>query len=204
VNPALAAGAVVLGAFLSGSVPYGLLWARARGIDVRRVGSGNIGATNVGRALGRRAGAAVLLLDAAKGALPVGAAIALARAGLCPGWTASAAAVAAVVGHCFPPWLRFRGGKGVATALGVFVAVDPRTTAVSVAVFAVMYAAWRKVSLGSLAAAAAFPLAAWLLGRPAHEIGAAVLVAAVIVLRHRDNLARLRRGSEPGAGPPAA
>jgi glycerol-3-phosphate acyltransferase PlsY len=204
VTPEVYAALWAVAAFVSGSVPYGLILARARGVDVRKVGSGNIGATNVGRALGRTAGAAVLVLDAAKGALPVLGALLCARVSACSAWAPSAAALGAVLGHCFTPWLRFRGGKGVATALGVFVVLDPVATAASVAVFGAVFAARRIVSLGSLAAAATYPVAALVLGREAQEIAAGVLTAAVIALRHRANWQRLRAGTEPrsGAAPP--
>ncbi len=185
---------IVLVAYLLGSVPFGVIFARAKGIDIQRVGSGNIGATNVARQLGKKLGALVLLLDAAKGALPVAAALWLA-----PGaWVAPACALAAVVGHCFPPWLRFHGGKGVATALGVFAVLDPPALGVALLVFALVYAACRIVSAGSLAAALAFPLAAWWLGAGRYELAAAVAVTLLIIARHRDNLARLRRGAESG------
>ncbi len=184
--------ALIAVAFLCGSVPFGFLVARARGVNIREVGSGNIGAANVARTIGRRLGALVLLLDAAKGALPVIA------AGRVPGpaWLPCAAGFAAIVGHCFTPWLRFRGGKGVATTLGVFLAIDPPAVGAAALVFALGYAATRIVAIGSLAAALALPLAVYLLGRPAAELVLAAAALALVLALHRDNLARLRAGRE--------
>ena len=184
---------VVLGAaYLAGTVPFGVLFAKARGVDIQRVGSGNIGATNVARTLGKRLGAVVLLLDALKGALGVGAARLLQ---LAP-WVVAAVALAAVVGHCFPPWLRFRGGKGVATALGAFLVMDPAATGIVVLVFAALYAVTRRVSLGSLVAALAFPIALWALDRPRELVWIAAATTLLIIVRHKDNIRRLLGGSE--------
>ena len=116
------------------------------------------------------------------------------------GWVlelaAPAAGLAAVAGHCFPVWLRFRGGKGVATALGAFLVIDPLATLVSVIVFALSFAIWRIASVGSLLGAAAMPVALWLHGRPLIDIALAAAVVAIIVLRHRENLTRLGKGDE--------
>jgi acyl phosphate:glycerol-3-phosphate acyltransferase len=189
------AALIVLGC-LSGSVPYGKLFARARGVDIQEEGSGNIGATNVTRVLGKTLGAVVLLFDVAKGALPVGLALWLVERGDAPASAAAATGLAAVAGHCFPVWLRFRGGKGVATSLGVFVVIDPIASAISVALFAVTYAASRAASVGSLVAALAFPFLLFARGRPAIDVALAGAMFLIILLRHRDNLARLRRGKE--------
>jgi acyl phosphate:glycerol-3-phosphate acyltransferase len=189
------AALIVLG-YLSGSVPYGKLFARARGVDIQEEGSGNIGATNVTRVLGKTLGAVVLLFDVAKGALPVGLALWLVERGDAPASAAAATGLAAVAGHCFPVWLRFRGGKGVATSLGVFVVIDPIASAISVALFAVTYAASRAASVGSLVAALAFPFLLFARGRPAIDVALAGAMFLIILLRHRDNLARLRRGKE--------
>jgi glycerol-3-phosphate acyltransferase PlsY len=184
-------------AYLAGSLPFGLWIARARGIDIRTVGSGNIGATNVARSLGKKLGALVLLLDAGKGALPVAGALWLVAEGRLVDWAAAATGLAAVVGHCFPVWLRFRGGKGVATALGVFLVIDPLATLACVGVFAASYTLWRIASVGSLLGAAAMPLALWWRGAPGPVLGLTAAIVAVIFLRHRDNLTRLREGDEP-------
>jgi glycerol-3-phosphate acyltransferase PlsY len=204
---AVSIAAFLVGAYLLGSIPFGVIVARARGIDLRQVGSGNIGATNAMRALGKPAGALVLALDALKGAAPVGAARWLAHLDRAPSWLAVACAFAAVLGHCYPVWLRFRGGKGVATSLGVFLVLEPIATGICVALFAVVFAARRIVSLGSLVAVIAFPIVLAIMQRPPWLIGASLTTLAVVVLRHRDNIARLRRGRERSvtpAEPPSA
>jgi glycerol-3-phosphate acyltransferase PlsY len=184
-------------AFLSGSVPFGLLIARARGIDIRAHGSGNIGAANVARNLGRLLGFIVLLLDLAKGALPLMLLrYAPARAFAADEWLYCSAGLCAILGHCFTPWLRFKGGKGVATTLGVFLALDPLAAFAACAVFLPVLAATRIVALGSLAAAVALPLAVVLLQRSPSELGLAVAVATLVIVLHRDNLARVRSGRE--------
>ncbi len=195
--------AFVVAGYLLGSVPFGLLISRAlAGVDVRQVGSGNIGATNVGRAAGPAAGVATLVLDAAKGALPALAAQAvLEPAG--PGGAAwpAAAGVAAFLGHLFPPWLRFRGGKGVATALGVALALSPWVALVAALAFAAVFAATRIVSAGSLAGAAAC-VAGMLVAHGARSPAtwAAAFMAAAIAVRHRGNIGRLARGEERRLG----
>ena len=186
-------------AFVLGSIPFSQLVARFRGIDLRSVGSGNIGATNLARALGYGAGALGLLLDALKGA----AAVLLARA--LPGDAStpaiqSLAAVLSVAGHAFTPWLRFRGGKGVATGAGAFAVLAPWATLCAALVFAVVVSLGRMVSLASVLAAAALPVAAYFLGAPRPAIAAAAAVAALVVARHRDNLVRLVRGTENRLG----
>lgn len=187
---------LVVAAYLAGSIPFGLIIARLRGVDVREVGSGNIGATNVTRALGKKLGAVVLLLDAAKGALPVLGALMLARAGLAEPVGVTACALAAVAGHCFPVWLKFRGGKGVATSLGVFLVLDPLATGVAVLVFVITFALTRVASVGSLVAAVGFVIAFQLRGRSPAEIALAAVVVFIIVVRHIDNIKRLFRGKE--------
>ena len=188
---------LVLAAYLAGSVPFGLLVGRARGIDVRRHGSGNIGATNVARALGKGWGLLVLLLDLAKGWAPVFAASRLLGHGEPhrPWWIA-ATLLAAVLGHVFPVFLRFRGGKGVATALGVILAVSPWAALVGIGSYLALYLLTRISSVGSLGGTAAAVGAAWLLAVPPPVGAALVLVALVILWRHRENLGRLRRGEE--------
>lgn len=189
--------AFVAGAYLLGSIPFGLVLGRLRGIDVRQVGSGNIGATNVARSLGKKLGLVVLVLDLAKGALPV---LLFQRLGLdrVHPFGLTAVGLAPILGHCFPVWLRLRGGKGVATALGVFLAIDPAVTGMAVAVFAVLYALFRVVSLGSMVATAALAALLWLLGRPAPEIALGILVMVLILVQHRQNIRRLLRRAELG------
>jgi glycerol-3-phosphate acyltransferase PlsY len=195
--------ALAAAAYLFGSIPFGLLLTRAlAGVDVRQVGSGNIGATNVSRAAGPAAGIATLILDAAKGALPVlAAATFLDPAGPGGGTWPAAAGVAAFLGHLFPPWLRFRGGKGVATALGVALALSPWVALAAVVAFAAVLAATRIVSVSSLAGAATCAggmLAAQ--GGRSPASWAAAFMAAAMVVRHRANIARLARGQEQRLG----
>ena len=194
--------AFVAAGYLLGSVPFGLLLARRiAGVDVRRTGSGNIGATNVSRAAGRRLGILTLLLDAAKGGLPVAAASAVLGAPGDPGPWAAATGVAAFLGHVFPVWLRFRGGKGVATAFGVFLALAPLGALAALAAFALAFAATRVVSVGSLAGAAAGTLTvAVTRGGKSPVTWAAAAMCVLVVVRHRTNLARLARGEERPGG----
>lgn len=179
--------------YLAGSTPTGLLVGRARGIDVRRIGSGNIGATNVSRALGKRLGLIVLVLDAVKGALPVVIARSF-EVGM--DWLPAACGLAAVLGHCFSLWLRFRGGKGVATSFGVFLALSPLASAVAAAIFLALFAAFRIASIGSLAAALSMPVVLLLVGASRETVILAAVLAAVIVVKHWGNLVRLMRGQE--------
>ena len=182
----------VLAAYLAGAIPFGLLLAKARGIDVRAAGSGNIGATNVARTAGKGLGVLTLLLDAAKGALVV----ALARFTLdLPVEWLSGIGVAAVLGHVFSVFLGFKGGKGVATALGVFLVLAPISAGVAVLVFVAAFAIGRIVSVGSLLAAVSFSVHAALTADPAVAI-AGGLVTALILFRHRGNLERLKKGQE--------
>jgi len=183
--------AVLLG-YLAGSVPFAFLLARRRGVDVRRAGSGNVGAANVMRTTGTGRAVAVVALDVAKGAAAVGLAH-LSSAGI-P--LVAATGAAAVVGHIYPVWLRFHGGKGVAVAAGVFTVLAPLATAIAAALFVLTVWATRYVSLGSIAASVALPPAAWLTGAPGPIVGAAGGSAALILFRHRANLYRLRAGTE--------
>jgi glycerol-3-phosphate acyltransferase PlsY len=190
--------AVLAAAYLLGSVPFSFLVARAFGVrDVRRVGSGNVGATNVLRSAGKPAGALAFLLDAGKGALA-----AFLAAHFLPGDPAlpSLAAVAAVVGHMYPVWLRFQGGKGVATGLGAFAPLAPWAALCAVAVFAGVAALTRYVSLGSIAGALALAAWSWVAGGPGPVAFAASFTAALVVFRHRSNLRRILGGSEHRAG----
>jgi glycerol-3-phosphate acyltransferase PlsY len=196
--------AIVALAYALGSVPFSYLIVKlAKGRDVRTVGSGNAGATNVMRAAGKAAGAAALLLDCGKGVAAVTAARALGASGLVVG----GAAAAVVAGHIYPVFLGFRGGKGVATASGALGALEPAALAASLALFVLVVAWKRTISLGSIAAAAAFPLLllagvwlGWLRPPGAGPIAAAFLIPALVVVRHSANLDRLRRGVEPRLG----
>jgi glycerol-3-phosphate acyltransferase PlsY len=186
------------GAYVLGSIPTGLLVARARGIDIRTVGSGNIGATNVARALGKGWAIAVLIADALKGALPVCAAR-LWPAQVSP-TTVALVGLAAIVGHMFTVFLRGHGGKGVATSLGVAIGLDPVLALGCLAVYAVAYAATRLSSVGSLLGIWTFPVAAVLRSGVAREfIALSIVVALLVTLRHRENIGRLIRGEEKRA-----
>ncbi len=180
-----------LAGYLAGSIPFGLLFTRLAGAgDVRRIGSGNIGATNVLRTGRRGLAVATLIADALKGAVPVALALWFAGVEL-----AAVTGVAAVLGHCFPPWLRFRGGKGVATATGVLFTLTPSVGLVALIVFLVLVASTRYVSLGSIMAAFTAPLFALAFGLTV-EAAAYAVIALVVILRHRDNIRRLLAGRE--------
>ena len=183
-------------AYLLGSVPFGyLLYRVQQGGDVCSTGSGNIGATNVLRGAGTAAGVATLLLDAAKGYIAV--ALAEFFSGHSPGWT-SLAALAAICGHIYPVFLKFHGGKGVATGLGAFLALAPFAALWGVAVFAVVALVWRYVSLASITAVLAFPIALLVSGRESSPFifAASLLGALLIISRHSSNIHRLLKGTE--------
>jgi len=187
-------------AYLVGSIPFSFLVARAFGVeDVRRVGSGNVGATNVLRNAGKAAGALALLLDLGKGA----AATALAGR-LAPGEAAlpAVAAVAAVIGHMYPVWLRFEGGKGVATGLGALAPLVPKAALAALAAFAVVAAATRYVSLGSVGGALVLTALVFAARGLDPVAVAAALIAALVVFRHRSNLRRILWGTERRVGQP--
>lgn len=187
-------------AYLLGSIPFGLLIVKARaGRDIRGMGSGNIGAANVARSAGALAGVLTLLLDAAKGYLAVS--IASQWTGANMRWM-MAAAVAAVVGHVFSIWLGFRGGKGVATGLGVFLPVCPAAVGVAVVLWLIVVAFWKYSSLGSVVAAAALPIFVYLLYAPGHAppgyvTAPTILISLLVIIKHRANIERLSEGTEP-------
>ena len=188
---------IVLLAYLMGAIPTGLIVARVRGVDIRRAGSGNIGATNVARSVGPWAGVIVMLVDPLKGVLAVTVPTLL---GLGPWWV-STAALAAVVGNGFNVFLRFRGGKGVATSLGVFAVIDPWVTLTAVIIFALTVLFGRMVSLASVIAVCSAPIMLVTLGDV--NLPKIVLAFALAILsawRHRDNLARLAAGTERRIG----
>jgi glycerol-3-phosphate acyltransferase PlsY len=189
--------AAIATAYLIGSVPFALILARQWGAgDLHRVGSGNIGAANVLRASGVTAGVLVAALDVAKGAAGVIVASRMAGAGD----TAALAGLAAIVGHIYPVWLRFRGGKGVATACGVFSVLAPHAISVSAAVFFAAVWAWRFISVGSVLGSLMLPPVAWATGASPAVVGTATAAATLIVFRHRSNLMRVRLGTERRVG----
>jgi glycerol-3-phosphate acyltransferase PlsY len=191
---------LLLAAYFLGSIPFGLLLAKLfGGGDVRKTGSGNIGAANVARAAGPLAGILTLVLDTAKGAAAV---LLAARSTHESAVWMMLAALAALVGHCFSVWLKFKGGKGVATALGVFLALCPPAALAALFLFTLVAACWRYASLGSISAAAAMPLLMYLLWAPHHAppliISFGSLAATLLVIyQHRANIQRLVRGEEP-------
>lgn len=183
--------AVLLG-YLAGSVPFAFLLARRAGVDVRVSGSGNVGAANVFRTTGAWRGVVVMLLDVAKGAAAVTFAN-LTSAGVA---VPAASGAAAIVGHVYPVWLRFHGGKGVAVAAGVFAVLAPAATAAATVLFLFVIGITRYISLASVAATLVLPPVAWLSGAPLPVVQVAVATAALVVFRHRSNLRRLRAGTE--------
>lgn len=194
--------ALAVVAYLLGSIPFGLILVRiVRGEDVRLTGSGNIGATNVARSGGAKLGVATLLLDALKGYVAVLIALTVSHrnSAVDLGLAASLAALCAILGHVFPAWLKFRGGKGVATAVGAFVGLAPRAVFVVLAIFLVIVLISRYVSLGSIVASAVFPLLAFFLYRSeSSPAGLAIMLGAslLIILKHKANIRRLLDGTE--------
>jgi glycerol-3-phosphate acyltransferase PlsY len=203
--------AYVLGAYLLGSISFAAILVRTRtGIDLRTVGSGNLGATNAGRVLGRRWAIGIYGLDLLKGGVPAGVARHLLQDPGAFGTRLSlalAAGAAAFLGHCWPIWHGLRGGKGVATASGVLLVLSPAAFGASLAVFLIAYGTSRMVSLGSILAALSLPLLHRLFESGRHASEAAriefwtlVLLAAVVIFRHRANLRRILAGTEPRRG----
>jgi len=191
---------IVIIAYLIGSIPFGYLIVRRKiGADIRQTGSGGTGATNVSRRAGKAAGVLTLLLDAAKGSVAVLVANTVAG----EDWALAAAAIAALAGHIFPVWLGFRGGKGVATGVGIFTVLAPVALLCAGVIFVAIVAVTRYVSLGSIVAAVSIPVFVWLQSVfvvPVFELRplliAAVVGAALIVFAHRGNIQRLASGTE--------
>ena len=182
----------ILLSYLLGSIPVGLLLSRLKGRDPRKVGSGNIGATNVMRTAGKTMGIVTLLGDAMKGFLPTWLAI---KWGL-PAPVVAAAGLAAFLGHLFPVYLRFKGGKGIATSVGIFLALSPVALLVVIIIFAGLLAIWRYVSLGSLVGAALMPCLLLFLKAPVEYVFLCIIIAVLIFVKHWDNIRRLRAGTE--------
>lgn len=201
-----AAVLTALAGFLLGSIPTGWLVARARGVDIQKSGSGNIGATNVFRVLGVGPGILVLAVDALKGVLAVRLAPAMA-AGLTgaagsPGldWLPMLGGLASVLGHNYTPWLGFRGGKGIATSAGVLGGLMPAAFGVTVAAFAVVLGSFRIVSLASVLAAVVLPAAVFGLEKDRRLLGLSLVMSVLAIYKHRANLRRLMAGTEPRIG----
>jgi glycerol-3-phosphate acyltransferase PlsY len=188
-------------AYLLGSIPFSYIVARRHGIDVRAVGSGNVGATNVMRSVGRAAGLTAFALDFLKGSAATFLAQRLAGSAV-----AAAAAVATVIGHMYPVWLSFKGGKGVATGAGAFLPILPVPTVAGLLTFGVVAGLTRYASVGSIAGASMLAVVAFVMRAPAPRCWSAALVAALIVWRHRGNLRRIAHGTERrlGSRPAAA
>lgn len=180
-------------AYLVGSIPSGFILGRLAGVDVRDAGSGNIGATNVARVLGKGRGLLTLLADTAKGFVPVfiGQRLGLSDAAV------ALVAIAAFLGHLYPVFLRFRGGKGVATAFGALLALAPPATLIMIFIFGAAVLGSRRVSLGSMAAALAAPIALWVFSYSVELVAMSAFLWVMITLRHRDNVKRLLAGTEP-------
>lgn len=179
-------------AYLLGSIPFGLLVARLKQVDLRKEGSGNIGATNVARTLGKTAGLLTLFGDGGKGYL----------AGWVAGrvledqWAIGGAALMAFLGHVFPVYLKFKGGKGIATGLGIYLYLMPLAALSSMGLFIALVAATRYVSVGSIAGSLGIPLFGWLFGAPGPYLAVGGVTALISIVRHRENLRRLLAGTE--------
>jgi glycerol-3-phosphate acyltransferase PlsY len=196
---------VVIASYLLGSIPFGYLSGRLAGIDVRNVGSGNIGATNVVRVVGKRYGYLVFALDFLKGLAAITLASAVPRS-MSPAWASpdtlgTLAAASAVAGHCFPVWLKFRGGKGVAVAAGALFGLVPLAALIGAAIWILVFFTTRYVSVASIVAATALPLVIWIITQVNDNHGkalfyASLCLAAFVIWRHRSNISRLMHGSE--------
>ena len=186
---------IVVG-YLIGSIPFGLVLGKCLGIDVRAAGSGNIGATNVNRLLGKKMGAITLLADAGKAVLPMLAAAKLLESHPNAQFWVAATGGAAFLGHLYPLYLKFKGGKGVATALGIFFYVQPLALSLSIVVFVAVVRIWGYVSLGSLVAAALMPILVFFLEGLGQKVYLAALIAALIWLKHAENIKRLLNHQE--------
>ena len=197
---------IVIASYILGSIPFGYVAGRLAGIDVRKAGSGNVGATNVVRVLGKRYGYPVFALDVLKGFGAVKISMLMAS-GPPPEWNSPEifgilAATSAVLGHVYPPWLKFKGGKGVATSAGALLALTPVATLIGVAIWIIVFWLTRYVSLASVVATVALPIVILMIRSPDENRGkllvySSVCVAALVIWRHRSNLSRLMRGTEP-------
>ncbi len=186
-------------AYLLGAIPFGWLLGRCKGIDIRTCGSGNTGATNVMRSVGTSWGVVTLLLDACKGYLA--AAMVPLLLATPPDWLPILCGCAAILGHSFPVYLRFKGGKGVATSAGVLIGIAPYPFLCGILVFALLLAIFRYVSLGSIGAAVTVPLAHALIHGPSYLTAILSLLAVLVLWRHKPNIRRLLQGTENRIGP---
>lgn len=182
----------IIFAYLLGSIPVGIVLAKLKGQDPRKVGSGNIGATNVMRTSGKAIGVLTLVGDIVKGLLPTWLAIEVGE----PKLIVAAVGLAAFLGHLFPIYIRFRGGKGVATAVGFFLALEPAAVIISACVFIMVLLLWRYVSAGSLVGTALMPALLLLFSAPIEYVVVSLVVAIFIYCKHRDNIKRLLAGTE--------
>ena len=196
-NTPLLLSLLMAAAYLMGSIPCGLLIARLKGVDLQKVGSGNIGATNVYRCVGKAWGVAAFVLDAVKGFVPAFVFPRLMESS--PPWLGLACGIAAVAGHNWPVWLKFKGGKGVSTSAGMLLGIAPAAVGIGFAVFALTVALTRFVSLGSiLAAVAVAGSGVWLYGADNRLLaGALILMGLLVIVKHRANVGRLLKGTEP-------
>ena len=198
--------AVVIGSYLLGSIPFGYLAGRLVGIDIRQAGSGNVGTTNVVRALGKRYGYPVFALDFLKGFGAVKISMLMAP-GPPPEWNSPEifgilAAISSVLGHLYPPWLKFKGGKGVATSAGALLELTPAATLIGVAIWIIVFWLTRYVSLASITAVVVLPIVIVVVSSQDENKGkplvySSACVGAIVIWRHRSNLSRLMRGTEP-------
>ena len=197
---------VLIGSYFLGSIPFGYLAGRLAGIDIRKAGSGNVGATNVVRVLGKRYGYPVFALDFLKGFGAVKISMLMAP-GRPPEWNSSEivgilAAMSSILGHLYPPWLKFKGGKGVATSAGALLALTPVATLIGIAIWIIVFWLTRYVSLASITAAVVLPIVILVVSSQDQNkrkplVYSSACVAAVVIWRHRSNLSRLMRGTEP-------
>ena len=187
---------LILAAYLIGSIPFGLVLGKLAGIDVRNLGSGNIGATNVSRLAGKKMGILTLVADVGKGFLPMLAAAWILRESQGGDTVVMYCGAAAFLGHLFPLYLKFKGGKGVATALGIFLYLDPVAVLIALAAFIVAVFVSGYVSVGSLTAAAVFPGISWYLGDGGSQLALAGFVSILIWAKHHENIVRLLRHEE--------
>ncbi|MCE9615790.1 MAG: glycerol-3-phosphate 1-O-acyltransferase PlsY [Lentisphaerae bacterium] len=194
----LAAGAALIAAYLIGAIPFGLIVSRARGVDIRKVGSGNIGATNVFRCVGKPWGMLVFALDMLKGLAPTACFPALvgALSGHTPGHLGLACGLAAVAGHNWPVYLGFKGGKGVATTTGVLLGVSPAAMGIGLLAWIVTFVLARYVSVASMVAAVVVAAGAWWMEPAGVTRAVFTLLAAFVLWRHKSNMQRLRNGTE--------